>query len=212
MASSGASTRADHPCPTVTATAAEVSQSSYVTVPPTAVDQLVFELVTSALYHRSRVSWFAGLHRVTMFINILAGTGAVAFIIGKDPLWSVVMSLLLAFMSSANLAFDFSGQARKHEEARHIYHDIAADLEESRGDEKAIKRLRARMIRAAAKEPIMFEAAEKVAFNAAIRSLNRDPAEEWVLGRRHRALRHIRPYSGTVFKQRKDIPERARAA
>jgi hypothetical protein len=148
----------------------------------------------------------AGLHRVGMFLNILAGTGAVAFI-KADPVAAIVLALLLALISAANLAFDFAGLARKHEEARGVYHDLAAELEESDGDDATVKRLRARMIRSAATEPIVFEAADKVAFNAAIRSLGRAPGDEFVLTWMQRFLRHIWPYSGTKFRQRKDLEE-----
>jgi hypothetical protein len=44
----------------------------------TAANSFLFELVTAALYHRSRVTWFAALHRVGMFLNILAGTAALS--------------------------------------------------------------------------------------------------------------------------------------
>jgi hypothetical protein len=139
-----------------------------------------------------------------MFLNILFGTAAVAFI-KEYPTVSVVMTLILAIVTSGNLAFDFPGLARKHEDARRNYHDLAAELEESSGDDSTVKRLRARMIRAAGTEPIMFEAAEKVAFNAAIRSLGRDPNDEWILKPHQYYFRHIWPYSGTKFLQRKDL-------
>lgn len=169
-----------------------------------ATDAFLFELVTAAFYHRARVTWFAFLHRTGMFLNILAGTGAVAFV-KADPTAAIVLALLLAINSSANLAFDFAGLARKHEDARRGYHDLAAELEESDGSDETMKRLRARMIRAAATEPIVFEAAEKVAFNAAITSLGRDHGDEFVLTKPQWVLRHIWPYSGHVFPQRKNI-------
>jgi H+/gluconate symporter-like permease len=169
-----------------------------------AVDSFAFELATGALYHRSRVSWFAGLHRTGMFLSALAGTAAVASIVKLDQTALLIVGIVLAVISAANLAFDFSGLARKHDEARRRYHDLAAELEEGKKDERNISRLRAKMIRDAATAPVVFEAAEKVVFNAAIRSLGRDPNDEWVLTRSQRALRHIRPYSGTKFSQRKD--------
>lgn len=163
----------------------------------------LFELVTAALYHRARVTFFAGLHRVGMFVNIMAGTAAVAFI-RDDPRVSVALSLFLAFVTSANLAFDFAGLARKHEDARRTYHDLAADLEEGDASDATVKKLRARMIRTSADEPLVFEAAEKVAFNAAIRSMGLDRNDDWILTRTQRALRHLWPYSGHKFDQRKD--------
>jgi hypothetical protein len=169
-----------------------------------AAESFLFERVTAALYHRSRVTWFAGLHRVGMFLNILAGTAAVAFI--KDNhIGSIALALLVAVISATNLAFDFAGLARKHEDARKSTHDLAAELEEGDGSDETVKRLRARLIRSAGSEPMVFEVAEKAAYNAAIISLGRDRAEEWVLAPHQRALRHLWPYSGTKFLQRKDV-------
>jgi hypothetical protein len=113
--------------------------------------------------------------------------------------------LALAFVTAANLAFDFAGLARKHEDARRHYHDLAAEFEESDGDDATVKRLRARMIRAAASEPVVFEAAQAIAYNAAIRSLGLDQNEEFVLGRWQKFWRHIWPYIGKKFSKRREL-------
>lgn len=165
-------------------------------------DALLFEVVTAALYHRSRLAWFSGLHRVGMFINTLAGTGAVAAVVSADKATALAVALLLAFVSAANLAFDFAGLARKHEDCRRLYHDLAAELEEAGADEKTVHRLRARMIRASASEPTVYEAVQAVAFNAAIRSLGRDAGEEFMLSRPQRLLRHLWPFGGRKFPRR----------
>lgn len=170
-----------------------------------AAEALLSEVVTAALYHRARMAWFAGLHRLGMFINILAGTGAVAAVVTKDAQLTLEVSLLVAFVSAANLAFDFAGFARKHEDSRRLYHDIAAELEEDGAEEARVRRLRARMIRASASEPTVYEAAQAVAFNAAIRSLGRDEQDEFVLSRPQRLLRHLWPYGGRKFPRRKDF-------
>src|SRR4051812_45683589 len=78
----------------------------------TPADRFLFELVTAALYHRMRLSWFSGLHRLGMFINILAGTAAVAAVVKQDPHLSLSLALLLSTVSAASLAFDFAGFAR----------------------------------------------------------------------------------------------------
>jgi hypothetical protein len=168
-----------------------------------AADEFQFELATGAFYQRAMVTWFAALHRIGMFINILAGTAAVA-VIKDDPALARALALLLAMISSANLAFDFAGLARRHSELRRMYHDLAAELEEGARDDVEIKKLRARMIREAADSPIVFEAAEKMAFNAAIRSLGRTANDEFILTASQRWLRHVWPFSGARFRQRKD--------
>jgi hypothetical protein len=94
--------------------------------------------------------------------------------------------------------------SRESTRTRGAHITISPDLELGKGDESAVKKLRARMIRAAADEPIVFEAAERVAFNAAIRSLGRHSGDEFILTRWQRFWRHAWPYSGTRFPQRKD--------
>lgn len=61
------------------------------------------------------------------------------------------------------------------------------------------------MIRAAADDPHVYKAADALAFNAAIKSLGRDPLDEFVLTSRQRRLRHLLSYSGTIFPQQKDL-------
>lgn len=187
----------DISCTSVTAAGATTEVS--------AADSFLFELVTAAHYHRARVTWFAGLHRSGMFLNVLFGTWAIAAVVKANTSAAIGVSMALAFVTAAGLAFDFAGFARKHEDARRGYHDLAAELEEGGDDEATVKRLRARMIRAAATEPVVFEAAEKVAYNSAIHSLGRDVNDEFVLTGAQRFWRHVWPYSGTKFPKRKDI-------
>jgi hypothetical protein len=177
-----------------------------------AADQLWFELTTAALYHRDRLTWFVTLHRGAMFANVFFGTGAVAALLQQRQWLIVTASMMLAFVSAASLAFDFAGSARKHEDRRRTYHDLAAQLEEGSQDETALRTLRAKMIRAAADDPHVYKAAEAVAFNGAIKSLGRDPSDEFVLTPRQHFLRHVRSYSGTKFPQRGDIERQGRPA
>jgi hypothetical protein len=191
-----------------TGSAAPSSASAAQAAAEVSRDALEFHFVTGALYHRSRATFFIGLHRTAMFLNILAGTAAAAVVKDYPPV-ALGLALLLAVISSASLAFDFAGLARKHEDARRTCHDLAAELEEGPADETTLRKLKARMIRAAATEPTVFEAAEKVAFNAAIRSLGRDPKDEWIIPLWCRLLRHMWPFSGVRFAQRKDEPDTA---
>lgn len=161
-----------------------------------------FALASAALYHRSRVAWFATLHRVSLFLTVFASTGAVAALTQQNFLLAQIVSLIAAVISAAGLAFDFAGGARKHDECRKVYHDLAARL---MLDPTCAGDCQATVIRAAANEPATFEAASRVAHNQAIRSLGLDPSHEFVLKRRHAWFRHIWPFTGTVFIQRKDL-------
>lgn len=168
-------------------------------------ESLWFELVTAALYHRDRLTWFIALHRGSMFANVFLGTAAVATLLQQQRWWIVAASLLLAFVSAASLAFDFAGNARKHEDRRRTYHDLAAQLEEAADDEVAVRLIRAKLIRTAADDPVVYKAAESVAYNAAIKSLGRDLDDEFILTGTQRFFRNLLTYSGTKFPQRRDL-------
>lgn len=103
-------------------------------------DQLRFELTNAVLYHRDRLTWFSTLHRGAMFANVFLGTGAVALLLQQHRWLIISASLLLAFTSAASLALDFAGSARKHEDRRRTYHDLAAQFEESAPDDDSIRR------------------------------------------------------------------------
>jgi hypothetical protein len=195
MATTSTCPGSNQPITTFTAPRAEV----------TAAESFLFELVTAALYHRARLAWFSGLHRLGMFINILAGTGAVVGVVSKAPILVVSVSLLLATISAASLAFDFAGFARKHEDARRLFHDLAAELEESSGNDTALRQLRAQMIRAAATHPSVYEAVEAMAYNAAIRSLGRDTNQEFVLTTTQKLLSHVKTFDGKHFPKRNEL-------
>jgi hypothetical protein len=169
-------------------------------------ESLLFDLTTGALYHRSREMTLAWLHRATMFVNIFAGTGAVVAFAKDKPDLAIGISFIVALASSANLAFDLAGGARRHAEHRRTYHDLAADLEEAEEKPSLTRRLRGRMIRAAGKEPAVFEAALADAYNAAIQSLGRDANYGFHLTGWQYALRHAWPYRGTKFPFKRDVP------
>lgn len=167
-------------------------------------DTVMFDLIAAALYHRSRMAWFATLQRVSLFVTLLASTGAVAALVRTNSSGAIVVSVIAAASSAAGLAFDFSGGARRHDDCRRTYHDIAADLTEDPTCETAC---RAKIIRAAASEPAVFEAANAVAYNAAIRSLGLDEDERFVLTKWQSLLRHVWHYTGTRFPKVKELTE-----
>jgi hypothetical protein len=167
-------------------------------------DSVMFDLVAAAFYHRSRMAWFAMLQRVSLFLTLLASTGAVAALVRTNSTAAIIISFIAAAASAAGLAFDFSGGARRHDDCRRTYHDLAADLTEDPTCETAC---RAKIIRAAASEPAVFEAANAVAYNAAIRSLGLDEEERFVLTKWQSFLRHVWHYTGSRFPKVKELAE-----
>ena len=185
---------------TDTEAAAKLSAAEEIVQP----DSVMFDLTAAALYHRSRMAWFITLQRVSLFLTLLASTGAVAAIVKTNSTLAIWISFLAAAISAAGLAFDFSGGARRHDECRRTYHDLAAELTEDPACETACQ---AKIIRAAASEPPVFEAANAVAYNAAIRSLGLDENERFVLTKWQSVLRHVWHYTGTRFPKVKELTE-----
>lgn len=140
-----------------------------------------------------------------MFANVFLGTGAVATLLQQQRWLTILVSLLLAFVSALSLAFDFAGNARKHEDRRRTYHDLAAQLEESDGSDAAARIIRAKMIRTAADDPAVYKAAEAIAYNAAIKSLGRNPEDDFILTKHQHLFRHLRTFNGEKFTQRRDL-------
>lgn len=167
-------------------------------------ESVMFSLTAAALYHRSRMAWFSTLQRVSLFLTLLASTGAVAAIVKTNSTLAIWISFLAASISAAGLAFDFSGGARRHDDCRRTYHDLAAELTEDPSCEIACQ---AKIIRAAASEPPVFEAANAVAYNAAIRSLGLDEDDRFVLTKWQSLLRHVWHYTGTRFPTVRELAE-----
>jgi hypothetical protein len=189
-------------------TATDTAESTAAATPAAeeiARDALLFDLTRDAHYHRARVSWLAFLQRATLFVGVMASTGAVAALVGNHTAWAIAVSVLVAFTATLSLVFDLEGGIRRHEECRRVVHDMAAMLEGADG--RTIAALRARMIRQAGCDPAPLEAALMDAHNGAIRSLGRDRKEEFVLSRWQLMLRNFWPYRGTKFLTRRELAE-----
>ena len=70
---------------------------------------------------------------------------------------------------------------------------------------RAIRAIRAKLIREAAEDPHVYRAAEAQAFNNAIISLGRDPAKEWLLTPFQKWSRNLFSFSATKFPRRGDV-------
>jgi hypothetical protein len=137
-----------------------------------------------------------------MFINLLASSAAVAAIAKNRPNLAIAISLLIAFISSANLAFEFAARAREHGRCRGIYHELASELERCRDDPAVCRDLRAKMIEATGEEPAVFGAALHDAHNQAILALGRNQDDMFVLTPWQHFMRHVLPFRGTRFETR----------
>jgi predicted nucleic acid-binding protein len=64
--------------------------------------------------------------------------------------------------------------------------DVVTEIEEGLANEESCRVLRGKMIFAAADDPVVYESAEAVAYNASIKSLGRDSMDEFILTPRQR--------------------------
>ncbi|MBI5111332.1 MAG: hypothetical protein HZA68_05070 [Rhodovulum sp.] len=162
-------------------------------------DDLLFGATLGAIYHRSREAACDAMHRAGLALTIFLSTGAVAALATRSGL-ATGISIAVALVSAANLAFDFAGAARRHRDLRRPYHDIAAEIATT--PDAGLPGLRARLIRAAAEAPPPMCGAQALAFNAAARSLGRDERAGFALTLRQRLLAHVLPMTGATFARR----------
>lgn len=88
------------------------------------VDDLLFGVRRSARYHSARRRFFHAWSRLLSFLSVLAGAGAVASLLAAAPGWvPMAVAGLVAVAQAAELVFDLSGKAMRHEG---LYRDFVA--------------------------------------------------------------------------------------
>lgn len=162
-------------------------------------EDLLFQSTLGAIYHRDREAMCDAFYRGGLAATIFLSTGAVATLAASmgGAIW---ISVLVAIVSTANLAFDFAGAARRHRDLRRPYHDLAAELATASDDQ--LPALRAKMIRIAADAPAVLCGAHALAFNAATRALGRDESYNFDLTPWQKLVAHVLPMTNVEFRRR----------
>ena len=97
--------------------------------PATEVDRLRFDLLRSALYHDMRQTLLLRVHRILTFLNLLAGSAAIAAFGATFPIVGIGAGLMVAVISAAQLTWDFGGTSGRHTDLRRRFYALLAELE-----------------------------------------------------------------------------------
>lgn len=85
---------------------------------------LSFELQRSARYHSARRSFFTRWSKLGSFISVLASGSTIAVLLNGSPVWvTISVACVIAVAQTAELVFDLSGKAMRHEG---LYRDFLA--------------------------------------------------------------------------------------
>ncbi|GGG77803.1 hypothetical protein GCM10011415_28390 [Salipiger pallidus] len=132
----------------------------------TEVGTLKFDLLRSALYHDLRETKLKRVHRILVFANLLAGSGAIAAFGYQFPVVGQVAGVFVAAISSAQLVWDYAGAARDHADMRRRFYGLLADTE-CPAEEIPVLDLRSRMVLIYADEPPMVRKTNEIAHDQA---------------------------------------------
>ncbi|WP_045319830.1 hypothetical protein [Limimaricola cinnabarinus] len=152
--------------PPASATTGDQGNASGDQAPAAKVDLQRFELLRSALYHEDREDWYGRISRVTTFIVLLLGSGAVAAFGASYEIVGQLAGLAIATLSGASLVWDMSGRMQTHAVLKRRFFWLMADLERGR----ALEEVTAEATMIYADEPPAMCAVNSVAHNRAGRN------------------------------------------
>lgn len=173
----------------------------------TETDDLRFAVLRNAAYHNARQSWFGGLHRCIMFVTAMSGAATINAALTQAPRLAFWMGVATTAMATFDLVLGLSARAAEHARLREKVFSLLADVEECGETSEALRRCRAALTRLYGEEPSFMSAVDAVAYNTAkaamTTELDRDDllVVPWYW---HYPLRHILPFSGTVWRKRRE--------
>lgn len=137
-----------------------------------------FDALRNALYHTERRSFLDFLNRLISLAVIVLGAGVVSKVSKQIGIDEVYIELGVVISATAQLVFDFGGQARKHDFLQKRYYELLADIEGNpRPTDEDKIRYSAKLAMICSEEPITMRALDAVAYNQAVDATLIDPVE-----------------------------------
>jgi hypothetical protein len=169
------------------------------------IDEVRFEAIRNGRYHLARRSWYEWLHRITMFVVIMAGATAVAAIFGNEK----YLVLLATAAGTIDLVFSFGEKGSQHARLQELSYEVLASIDSEADDKSgACRQGRAALARIYAAEPKTMRIVDALAYNDTKEGLEKEASGDLIVLRlRHRLLRHVIAFDGVPMKQAKDLPE-----
>lgn len=169
------------------------------------ISELQHRCLRNAAYYEDREAHFDRLHKFVLFLIVISGSAAFPQVITPLGIDWLTPELALAVASIAglcDLVFDIAGKARQHATLRWRALDIYAGTHTQTCDVEALEAAIARLY---TDEPPTMKVVNLLADNTAARALDGDKREIWIVPFWSRLLRHWCRYSGTDFKQVKEV-------
>lgn len=168
------------------------------------IEDLRFEAIRNGRYHLARRSWYEWLHRLSMFVVVMAGATAVTDIAGQQK----YLVLVATAAGIVDLVFQFGERGAQHARLQELSYEILSAIDEdAENKESAIRRARAALARLYASEPKTMRVVDALAYNDTKEGLEKDcDGDLIVLRRRHRWLRHVFAFDGLRMQQAKELP------
>ena len=184
--------------PTISAEAGRVP-SSY----EAEVDDLRFEAIRNGRYHLARRSWYEWLHRIMMFIVVMAGATAVTKLSVSDT----YLVLLATAAGILDLVFAFGEKAAQHARLQELSYEVLAAIEGEADDlRSACRRGRVALARVYASEPKTMRAVDALAYNDTKEGLEKDAGGDLIPLRWHqKMLTHIVAFDGAPMLQSRQL-------
>jgi len=161
------------------------------------------DCLRNARYHEDREWFFAIIHKLTMFVVVLGGTAAFAFV--NQYRWAVA---LISIAAIVDLVFDVSGKARLHAGLRRRYNYVLA---QSYNPSRDLASLEEQAVSIYGEEPPCMHAVNALAYNAAMRAFDRPEKKLLQITNMQRLLRHLWAYTAEDFKTGEEV-DRSRAS
>jgi hypothetical protein len=163
-----------------------------------------FDALRNALYHTERRSFLDLLNRLVSFAVIVLGAGVVSKVSKHLGIEEIYVELGVVSMATAQLVFDFGGQARKHDFLQRRYYELLSEIEGNAQPTNEDKlRHSAKLALICSEEPITMRALDAVAYNQALDATTRDPEDRTKdrvkVTRWQYHLRHFFAFQSTAF-------------
>lgn len=146
------------------------------------LDEIEVHVVRAIRYHEARARFLDFWRRVFDFLVILGGAGSVTAAANTYPAVATVLGVTLAAIGAIQLVAGFSEKAGEHASLKRRFCAVLARISEARTDPAAgphtVAKIAKRWSAIWADEPPTMHVLESIAYNAALRTLRPDLADD----------------------------------
>ncbi len=157
------------------------------------ITKFEIECLNNAKYHEDREQFFSFANKLALFFIVLSGTAALSPL---KTIYPNLFAIVITVLGLLNLVFNISDKAKLHGGLRKDTYNVLADLKIGMD----ISSLQKRLVLLYADEPPVMYAVSAIAYNSAMKSLDRPRNFLVKVSWWARFWRHIWPYSANSFK------------